>query len=43
MLPCFVDHDMIMENQDLEHQLADNEETITDYDDSGSSLSGQYS
>ena len=38
MLPCFADHKVITEKQDLE---ADNEETITDYNDSDSSISGQ--
>ena len=38
MLPCFADPEVITGNQDLE---ADNEETITYYNDSGSSVSGQ--
>ena len=40
MLPCFADHKVITEKQDLE---ADNEETImiTDYNVSDSSMLGQ--
>ena len=38
MLPCFADTEVITGNQDLE---ADNEETITYYNDSDSSVSGQ--
>ena len=41
ILPCFADHEVVMENQDLWHELADNGGTITDYDDSDSSESGQ--